>query len=735
MRRSFFLTCWLAAPVVAALPLSNDEAARRDALTKYGLGLIRDRNELPAQAVKHFQHAADADPKAAAPLRELARLYAELGREPAAIRAARKAVALNPDDFETARILGRILTDAKQYPDATTALRLAADSKTLTDPVIKLAVLKELMKSADAARNAKAGEEARRVALKLITTSKAKLLQPGLFTSTELDRERAKLYEGLGTVLVARKEFSAASASFQTARDLYSDPKAANDQAGVARLHWHLSESLLAQGDATTARKELEQYLMFRPAAFEPYERLVEIYRRLGQADELPGVLAKLAAENRNNTAPQWLAASVSFAADPDAADAVFRKLIGKLKSPDEARLLVTAYREAGRPKELLDLLDKTFKAARPEGYDDDKPKSEREKPADPPPVDAVERSRLLSAAVKQIPPKHGFTKAVLKRLTDEHGGVDRHTDTLDLMSGLAFRDGQVGTIATVLHDTAKRRKGDYRLKWLTVRALEQLRRWDDLVTIADELSRSDKGIWYPGIAASGAIAYAEIGMRDAALKKMDSLGITPYLQVQRVRVLNILGEHSQALKLCEEELKNDRLSPSEARQVRLVQADSLNLLKKQVESETVLRQLLDDDPDDVLVLNNLGYNLADQGRKLDEAESFIRRAIELDKYERVKRGDPESSSGGYADSLGWVLFRQGKLTEARACLEESVTSLESAPDAIVWDHLGDVAFRQGDKKRASAAWKRAIELYAENHLGKQNGRLSEAEHKLKLAE
>ena len=148
-----------------------------------------------------------------------------------------------------------------------------------------------------------------------------------------------------------------------------------------------------------------------------------------------------------------------------------------------------------------------------------------------------------------------------------------------------------------------------------------------------------------------------------------------------------------------------------------------------------LLRELLDDNPDNVLILNNFGYQLADQGRKLDEAEAMIRRAIVLDRDARIKAGDPDAESGNYSDSLGWVLFKKGKFAEARKALEAATQFAEVSENGVVWDHLGDTYFRLDLKKEAVAAYAKALKLFTGSHEGKQFGRLDEVKRKLKLAE
>ena len=68
--------------------------------------------------------------------------------------------------------------------------------------------------------------------------------------------------------------------------------------------------------------------------------------------------------------------------------------------------------------------------------------------------------------------------------------------------------------------------------------------------------------------------------------------------------------------------------------------------------------------------------------------------------------------NAAYVDSLGWVLFRQGKLSEALAELEKATKLPSGDDDPTVWDHLGDVCYRMKQVDRAVAAWKKALTLY-----------------------
>jgi tetratricopeptide (TPR) repeat protein len=111
--------------------------------------------------------------------------------------------------------------------------------------------------------------------------------------------------------------------------------------------------------------------------------------------------------------------------------------------------------------------------------------------------------------------------------------------------------------------------------------------------------------------------------------------------------------------------------------------------------AEEQFRELLKVYPQDAAALNYLGYSLTDRGLKLDEAESFIRQAVGL---------DPQN--GAYADSLGWVQFKRGRIEEALSQLRQAARLLPD--DETIWDHVGDASEAVGDSTSAWSAWRTA---------------------------
>ncbi len=105
--------------------------------------------------------------------------------------------------------------------------------------------------------------------------------------------------------------------------------------------------------------------------------------------------------------------------------------------------------------------------------------------------------------------------------------------------------------------------------------------------------------------------------------------------------------------------------------------------------------------PQRAVVLNSLGYTLANRTRRYAEAESYIRQALQL---------EPQSSA--IMDSLGWVLFRQGRLAEARSYLEIAYQRL---PDPEVAAHLGEVLWALEDTAAAQEIWTAARESFPDS--------------------
>jgi tetratricopeptide (TPR) repeat protein len=111
---------------------------------------------------------------------------------------------------------------------------------------------------------------------------------------------------------------------------------------------------------------------------------------------------------------------------------------------------------------------------------------------------------------------------------------------------------------------------------------------------------------------------------------------------------------------------------------------------------ETDLKAILDKDAENATALNALGYTLADRTERFGEAYAYIKRAYEI-------------SPGDFyiLDSMGWILYRLGRLDEAVDFLQKA---LELRNDPEIAAHLGEVFWVMGNRQAAKEIWETALE-------------------------
>jgi Flp pilus assembly protein TadD len=118
---------------------------------------------------------------------------------------------------------------------------------------------------------------------------------------------------------------------------------------------------------------------------------------------------------------------------------------------------------------------------------------------------------------------------------------------------------------------------------------------------------------------------------------------------------------------------------------------------------ETQLRKLIKMRPQFAQAYNALGYSFADRNTKLDEANKLISKALELSPNDHF-----------IMDSMGWVLYRQGKLAQAYDYLNAAYTS-QSDPEIAA--HLGEVLWKTDRREEASQIWQEAFTKNPDNEV------------------
>ncbi len=227
------------------------------------------------------------------------------------------------------------------------------------------------------------------------------------------------------------------------------------------------------------------------------------------------------------------------------------------------------------------------------------------------------------------------------------------------------------------------------------------------LGSIADRRDDSERALRYYSRVTGGDYALAAQG-RVARIKAQQSgleaglAHLDEYARAQPQRAPDVvaaraglasgLGDSQRALAILDAGLAQypDSLDLRMARVFAYERADQPEAAIRD------LRQLLSERPGDAVVQNALGYTLADRDRHLEEAEALVRAALQQ---------TPDSAA--VLDSMGWVLFRQGRLAEAETYLERART-LGSDPEIDL--HLGEVQWARGDQAAARRTWQEALE-------------------------
>ena len=130
----------------------------------------------------------------------------------------------------------------------------------------------------------------------------------------------------------------------------------------------------------------------------------------------------------------------------------------------------------------------------------------------------------------------------------------------------------------------------------------------------------------------------------------------------------------------------------------RAMAAEKLNRLDI---LEQDLRQLIRLKPDHAHAYNALGYTLADRTDRVAEAIALLEQAIKL------APDDPF-----ILDSMGWALFKAGRVNEALDYLKRAFAL---RPDPEIAAHLGEVLWVRGDREEARRIWQGSLREHPDN--------------------
>jgi len=203
-------------------------------------------------------------------------------------------------------------------------------------------------------------------------------------------------------------------------------------------------------------------------------------------------------------------------------------------------------------------------------------------------------------------------------------------------------------------------------------------------------------------------------GDEAGALRRAQDAAALPHAGPQDyARMANVLGDmdrHAEAAAAYGEAIARSKKGANDSLWTfYLFRAASLEQANRWTEAKADLDVAMKLEPENPLLLNFLGYGKLERGEDLDVAEAMIRKASAL-----------RPNDASITDSLGWALYKRGRLPEAITTLTKAAAGDPSQSE--IHEHLGDALFSSGRRMEARFSWQAAL-ITAE---GKAKSRLED---------
>ena len=193
-------------------------------------------------------------------------------------------------------------------------------------------------------------------------------------------------------------------------------------------------------------------------------------------------------------------------------------------------------------------------------------------------------------------------------------------------------------------------------------------------------------------------------GKRDEArrfLAELPAVTIEQRVQVRQTeaQMYRDANDHAKALAILDQGLAElpDSTDLVYDRAMVLEKLDRID------DAEKALRRLVEMKPDDAHALNALGYTLVDRTRRVEEGFRLIEKA------HRLAPADPF-----ILDSMGWALYRLGRLDEAEQYLARAFAE---RPDPEIAAHWGEVLWAKGQQQKAKDIWQSQLKTTPDHPL------------------
>jgi len=282
--------------------------------------------------------------------------------------------------------------------------------------------------------------------------------------------------------------------------------------------------------------------------------------------------------------------------------------------------------------------------------------------------------------------------------------GISRE-DKINLFATLLGNEEFVERFSTKLETYLMLLEANYEndgiIKLMRPELLLKSKRYDDAAALLESLVKN-----YP----DNYFAWEKLLLLYYEIKNYDKLYIsgeicaTKFNRSFLAKILFAIGAiEKEKYEIALEELRKAAILAGDEKaqiiQVLTMKADIYYRMKQYDLSFNTFNEALQIDRDDLTVLNNYAYFLAEQNKKLKDAENMSKKVIEKEKDNTT-----------FLDTYAWVLFKRGKVREAVRIMEKIINSGEK-DDAEWYEHYGYMLKKQRKCREAIDNWRKAVHL------------------------
>lgn len=148
---------------------------------------------------------------------------------------------------------------------------------------------------------------------------------------------------------------------------------------------------------------------------------------------------------------------------------------------------------------------------------------------------------------------------------------------------------------------------------------------------------------------------------------------------------------------------------------------DMYSEMEQRAEAYQYYEKALQANANNVEVLNNYAYSLAEEGNELEKAERLAARGVKLD-----------GENANLLDTYAWIFYKRGNFSLARLYQTKAIDTAGTDVSGVMYDHLGDIYWSQGNTKDALEAWAKAEMLYRQELSKSQDNPSEKTQAKLR---